>query len=220
MRELDLQIDYWNRVGPAKPFAHPVNLARLNELVPPDSRILDFGCGYGRALGILHSHGYRNLVGTDPAPAMIAAARNSYPEISFSEMRHSPHTGLPTASVDTVLLFAVLTAVPGNEGQRAIVDEIARVLRPGGVLYISDMWLQTDARNVERYARDQTKYGVYGVFDLAEGVTVRHHDREWIKALASGFDKIAVDDIDVLTMNKHPATAFQWFGRKRQEESC
>jgi len=50
---LDCQVDYWNRVGPQKPFGHPLNFERLRELLSPDSRILDLGCGYGRALGLL-----------------------------------------------------------------------------------------------------------------------------------------------------------------------
>lgn len=144
---------------------------------------------------------------------MIAAAREGYPALSFEVMEDSPHLDLPSSSIDAVLLFTVLTSVPTNEGQRAIIDEISRVLHPGGLLYISDMFLQTDARNVERYIRDEKKYGVYGVFDLKEGVTVRHHDRQWIEILTSAFDGIALDEIQVLTMNGHPATAFQWFGR-------
>jgi hypothetical protein len=107
----------------------------------------------------------------------------------------------------------VLTSVPSNEGQRAIVSEITRLLRPGGVLYISDMWLQTDARNVERYGEDQKKYGIYGVFDLKEGVTVRHHDPAWIETLLDGYEALALDEIAVHTMNGHAAAAFQWIGR-------
>ncbi len=74
---LDLQLDYWNQIGPLKPFAHPVNITRLSQWTSRESRILDYGCGYGRALGILHDNGYRNLTGVDPAPAMIAAARQA-----------------------------------------------------------------------------------------------------------------------------------------------
>ena len=53
---LDLQIDYWNNVGPTKPLAHPVNLEQLGRYVQPSSRILDYGCGYGRALGTLQAN--------------------------------------------------------------------------------------------------------------------------------------------------------------------
>ena len=121
------------------------------------------------------------------------------------------------ASVDATLLFTVLTCVPTNEAQRAIVGEIGRVLRPGGLFYISDLWLQTDERNIERYVRDQPKYGTYGVFDLPEGVTVRHHDAGWIESLTRDFETRALDQIDITTMNGNPAKGFQWFGLKRRE---
>ena len=55
----------------------------------------------------------------------------------------------------------------------------------------------------------------YGVFDLKEGVTVRHHDRSWIETLTQGYQLLALEEIAVQTMNGHPATAFQWIGRKK-----
>jgi len=214
MQDLDWQIDYWNRVGPAKAFGHPVNFERLGQWLAPDSRILDFGCGYGRVLGLLHSRGYHNLIGVDPAPAMVAAAHQRFPTIAVEPLMSPPHLALPAASVDAVLLFTVLTCVPSDEGQHAIVREVRRVLRPGGLLYISDLWLQPDARNIQRYVRDESKHGLYGVFDLPEGVTVRHHDRRWIEVLTQGYELAALDDVQVQTMNGNPANGFQWFGLK------
>jgi len=213
-QRLDLQIDYWNQVGPTKPFAHPVNIEQLGRWVSPTDRILDYGCGYGRALGLLHANGYTNLIGVDPAPAMIDAARQNFPAISFDILNDYQRVQLPDASVDGVLLLSVLTCVATNEGQRAIISEITRILRPGGVLYISDMFLQTDSRNVERYVRDEKKYGIYGIFDLREGVIVRHHTRGWIETLTKDFESLELEEISVHTMNGHSAKAFQWFGRK------
>jgi len=217
MQDLDRQIDYWDRIGPGKPFDHPVNLERLGQWVAPDHRILDFGCGYGRVLGGLHRGGYRNLLGVDQAPTMIAAARENFPGIRFEPLVSSPRLDLTDGSVDAALLFAVLTCVPTDAGQRSIVGELERVLRPGGLLYISDLWLQSDERNLQRYVRDAPKYGTYGVFDLPEGVTLRHHNRTWIEELTQGFQTVAVDDIDVATMNGHSAHGFQWFGLKTGE---
>ena len=214
MQDLDRQIDYWNRLGPTKPFSHPVNFERLAQWLAPDSRILDFGCGYGRVLSLLNRRGYKNLLGVDPAPQMVAAAHQRFPTILAETLVSPPHLPLPPASLDAVLLFAVLTCIPTDDGQRAIVGEVSRVLRPAGLLYISDLWLQQDARNVRRYVRDQSKYGVYGVFDLPEGVTVRHHARDWIDALTRGYESVALDNIQVQTMNGHPADGFQWFGLK------
>jgi SAM-dependent methyltransferase len=216
MLDLDRQLEYWNRMGPGKTFEHPVNIERLSQYLSPSHRILDFGCGYGRALGFLFDRGYRNLIGVDPAPAMIAMARERYPSIDFEELTAAPYVPLADTTVDAVLLFSVLTCVPTDEGQRAIVEELERLLRPGGLLYISDLWLQSDERNRERYVRDEPKYGRYGVFDLPEGVTVRHHDPAWIDELTRGFQTLVLDNVDVRTMNGNPAKAFQWFGLKRE----
>ncbi len=216
MQDLDRQLDYWNWLGPGKTFSHPVNCERLAQCLKLDSRILDFGCGYGRALGLLSARGYHNLIGFDPAAAMVAAAGERFPAIAFEHLSAPPHLDLPDASVDCVLLFSVLTCVVTDEGQRAIVREAERVLRPGGLLYISDLWLQTDGRNRERYFRDERKYGTFGVFDLPEGATVRHHDPRWIEELTRDFDELVLDHIAVHTMNGNPAKGFQWFGSKRE----
>ena len=145
---IDSQLDYWNRIGPTKTFSHPVNIEKLNRWVQPHDRILDYGCGYGRALGILLSNGYDNLIGIDQAPPMIEAARKTCPGVTFAILEDFCDTRLPRASVDAVMLLAVLTCVPRNEDQTAIIAEMTRVLRPGGLLYVSDLWLQNDSRNV------------------------------------------------------------------------
>jgi SAM-dependent methyltransferase len=214
MRRLDSQIDYWNRLGPTKRFHHPVNFDRLGQQVASNERVLDYGCGYGRVLGLLHERGYRNLIGVDPASEMVAEARRRFPAIRFEHLAEPPRLDMPANSVGAVLLFTVLTCVPSDDGQLAIIGEICRVLRPGGLLYISDLLLQADARNAERYAHDQPTHGTYGVFDLPEGATMRHHDPRWIETLTSGYEAVALDTIEVQTMNGHPAVGFQWFGLK------
>ena len=67
---------------------------------------------------------------------------------------------------------------------------------------------------MERYESGFAKYGRYGVFDLPEGVTLRHHDREWVTQLTAAYDVVALDETTVITMNGHHAAGFQWFGRK------
>jgi len=215
--DLNSQYEYWNTAGTQKSFAHPLNLRRVRQWVSDEGGILDYGCGYGRILGELSNEGYEHLIGLDFSPAMIATARAQYPEIQF-EVVESSTIPLPDASVDGVLLFSVLTCIPTDEGQRALLKEVHRVLNRGGLLYISDLALQTDERNLERYTRDEQKYGIYGVFDLPEGVTVRHHDPKWIENLTGDFEMVALDDVDVVTMNGNPAKAFQWFGVSLKRE--
>ena len=47
----------------------------------PDASVLDMGCGYGDFLPFLRAHGHRGrYIGTDIAPAMVAAARARHGE--------------------------------------------------------------------------------------------------------------------------------------------
>jgi SAM-dependent methyltransferase len=103
MEDLDNQKNYWDRVGPTKPFSHSVNVSRLAALSDRNSRILDFGCGYGRALGALYHQGYRKLIGVDPAPSMVAAARQKFSQLTFLTI-DSPH--LPFAEEGFVAKFS------------------------------------------------------------------------------------------------------------------
>jgi len=206
--------DYWNTIGPGKPFAHPIDVERIRHWVPLDARVLDYGCGYGRGLQTLHAQGYRSLLGVDPAAGMIAAARERCPELAFEHLEHPPHLPRPDGFFDAALLTAVLTCAPDDDAQRGIVAELMRLLRSGGVLHIADFWLQTDARNVERYQSSRPHGAPYGTFTLPEGVTVRHHSEDWIAELTSGFLPLSLDDQLVHTMNGHVARGFHWYGRK------
>ncbi len=82
----------------------------------------------------------------------------------------------------------------------------------GGIIYISDYWLQSDERNRERYARYLDQYRTYGVFEVSEGVAVRHHSPGWIESLLTRWERIALDDIRLRTMNGHEAVGFQQRG--------
>lgn len=206
-------MDYWDREGTTKTFSHPLNLARLREVLRAESRILDYGCGYGRVTALLCEHGYQDVTGVDASAAMIEKARAQHPHLSFQKIP-PPTVPFPDAAFDAALLFAVLTCIPRDDDQKILIDELHRVVRPGGIIYISDYWLQSDDRNRERYARYLDQYRTYGVFEVPEGVAVRHHRPEWVETLLARWERIALDDIRVTTMNGHEAAGFQWIGRK------
>ncbi|OKJ13998.1 class I SAM-dependent methyltransferase [Kitasatospora sp. CB01950] len=215
MKGLGDQIAYWNGVGATKTFTHPVNPDRLAE-VGPDARILDYGCGYGRVMAELSEHGFRDVSGVDPSPALIERGRQLWPELRLAVLESPPALPHASGSVDVVLLFAVLTCVPDGDAQAALVAELHRVLAPGGLLYVSDVLLQDDERNRDRYAAHARQFGTpYGVFATDDGAVCRHHEIAELRTLLSAFDPVDEHRFEVATMNGHRSQAAQLLVRRR-----
>jgi SAM-dependent methyltransferase len=208
---------YWDRVAPTAVFTLPIDASRLRRFVAPDARVLDYGCGYGRQLAELAQLGYRNLAGVDPSAAMVERARGLLPgtPIEVCEAARAPH---PDAAFDAVVLSAVLTCVPRDDDQRALLAEIHRLLRPGGILLLSDFLLHSDARNLDRYADNEQRFGEYGVFEIDGGAVVRHHRVEWILALTAAFEALVLEPFAARTMNQHHATGVRFIGRKSEPD--
>jgi ubiquinone/menaquinone biosynthesis C-methylase UbiE len=208
------KIEYWDRVSHEKRFSHPLRLDWLEQyLKDPGARVLDYGCGYGRTLADLSQAGFQNLLGADFSEAMLARCRLEVPSANLirNDGRSLP---IKDDSCDAVLLFAVLTCVPESDDQRVLLTEVERVLRRGGLLYISDLLVNDDDRNRERYEQYARVHGCYGIFELPEGVVVRHHEKEWIEEVTSPFEQLKYELFQVTTMNGNVSAAFQYLGRK------
>ncbi|MDH6113370.1 SAM-dependent methyltransferase [Kitasatospora sp. MAP12-15] len=215
MKDLGSQIAYWDSVGATKTFTHPVNLSWLAG-VGSNARVLDYGCGYGRVMAELSEYGFSDVSGVDLSPTLIERGRQSRSDLRFAVLESPPDLTHASASVDVVLLFAVLTCIPDDNAQRALVAELSRVLAPGGLLYVSDMVVQDDERNHSRYATYAQQFGTpYGVFATDDGAVCRHHDIAELRALLSDFDLEDEHRIEVATMNGHRSQAVQLLGRKR-----
>jgi SAM-dependent methyltransferase len=204
---------YWDRVAEEKTFTHPLNAAWLERWVAADARILDYGCGYGRTLSDLAALGYTNTAGIDRSAAMIARGRRERPELDLRVAGDA--APFADQSFDVVLLFAVLTCIAADADQRGLIADIVRLLRPGGLIYVSDMPLQPDERNRARYEAGAGRVGVYGVFESEDGGVLRHHAEPHFDALLAGFEPVERQAIAIRTMNGNPATAVQILARLR-----
>lgn len=213
MSGLDSQVPYWDAAATTKTFTHPLHLPWFSG-IGGQAAILDYGCGYGRVMEELEGHGFDNLTGVDASPAMIERAHHLHPAMHFSLLEAPPRSPYPDASFDMVLLIAVLTCVPSDEAQHRLIAELDRILKPGGILYISDLLLQADERNRTRYYRDADRYGSYGVFETGDGAVCRHHSREWLSTLLARFKTVDTRNITVATMNGHESAGIQILARK------
>jgi len=115
--------------------------------IEPGSVVLDLGCGAGTDLLIAAQMAGPDgrAIGIDMTRAMLDRAQASAAEMGLEnvELHESLIESLPVedASVDVVISNGVIDLVPDKE---AVLDEIDRVLRPGGRLQIADVIIHTE----------------------------------------------------------------------------
>ncbi len=96
---------------------------------------LDLACGSGRYLRHLYSRHAAQIIGLDYSPEMLLQAKNlSLPGVKLSR---SPFLALPFAA-NTFCLITCGLAVGHEKNLTQTMAEIARVLRPDGVVLYSD----------------------------------------------------------------------------------
>ena len=98
------------------------------------TRVADVGCGPGRVAAFLVTH-HLEVIGLDPSPAMLAAARMAHPDIQF-EGGQLDDLPIPAASLGGVVCwYSIIYTPPEYLGDA--FPELARVLRPGGYLLLA-----------------------------------------------------------------------------------
>jgi len=130
----------------AESFAGVANHWTLGR-VEPGEVVLDLGCGAGTDLLIaaqMAGPGGR-AIGVDMTPSMLATARASAEAMGLGtvELHEGLIESLPVqdASVDVVISNGVIDLVPDKD---AVLDEVDRVLRPGGRLQIGDVVIHNE----------------------------------------------------------------------------
>ena len=121
---------------PGDPAEDALAAARLADVDPP-AEILDAPCGYGRHSIALAEAGYR-VIGADRSPVLLDEARRRSGGREWPRWIQADHRELPfeDASFDAVLNLFSSLGYRGEEGDRATLAELKRVLRPGAAVVI------------------------------------------------------------------------------------
>jgi SAM-dependent methyltransferase len=207
--------EYWNTIGVKKNFEDPLYLEKIAHYLHKSSRIVEYGCGYGRLLHFLKAKGYENLVGYDYAPAMIERGRTAYPGLELHAIQESGKVSMPDSSADLVVMSTILCCIIEKEEQKRIISEMRRILKKGGILYLSDFSICAHPRYKDKYADAERIFGEWGIYTTAEGLTVRHHSTEWIADLLREFDILWMEQFDFKTMNQNPARTIHCVSMKK-----
>ncbi len=126
-------------------FAGTGNPFSLGELRPGD-RVVDVGCGAGiDSLVAAKKVGPKGrVIGVDMTPSMLEKARHAAEEARLEnivEFREGYAEALPVEGgwADVVISNGVLNLMPDKD---AALEEMSRVLKPGGRLQIGDILVQ------------------------------------------------------------------------------
>jgi ubiquinone/menaquinone biosynthesis C-methylase UbiE len=98
-------------------------------------RVLDLACGEGYGSALLARRA-AHVLGVDVAQPAIDHARREYAKLANAEFKVGSCTAIPAAdaSVDVAVSFETLEHIAEQE---QFLAELARVLKPGGVLIVS-----------------------------------------------------------------------------------
>lgn len=89
----------------------------------------------------LYINGYENIVGADTAVEMLKRGKRQFPYLQF--VKSSDKLPFDDNSFDAVILFGVLCSVVYDYAQISLINEIKRVLKPNGIIYVNDFLINT-----------------------------------------------------------------------------
>lgn len=152
--------------------------------IGPGARVADVGCGPGALLPVLAAEVGPDgqVTGVDGDPAAVAAARAYTSGLDTVSVREgsATATGLEPGAYDVVTVRHVLAHNGGAEQE--IVSHLAGLLRPGGCLYLVDVFAPGIASvpEVPLVAEIDERYKAFHAArgnDLRTGV----HLAEWLR---------------------------------------
>jgi ubiquinone/menaquinone biosynthesis C-methylase UbiE len=166
------------------------HVARFVTLVTPGGLVLDVGCGPGFDTAVFQTHNLRTI-GLDYSMEMMQTGRQQYQirtPMVRADMRHLPVAASIADGlwVSASMLHLHRTDVP------ATLDKFYRVLKPGGVLYLSVKLGEGEAWVDNAYGHDASRFFTFwqpkhldtllstARFTNIDGWTDRTTDTHWV----------------------------------------
>lgn len=160
-RLLDLNQEFYARLGAAfaeTRSAQQAGLQRLLAYLPTAGGLLDVGCGNARLAEVLDRAGRRlRYVGVDASAPLLAAAQARASALRCVQAtllrlditEEGWPSALPVSRYDGIAVLAVLHHLPGWTLRRRLMQTLAGLLAPGGVLAVST-WQFLDSPRLRR----------------------------------------------------------------------
>ena len=121
-------------------------------------KILDYGCGVGRWVEYFEKAGFQ-YHGIDIAEEMIGIAKKLFPKVDFRALDKG-EIPYPSASFDIVCSIGVIHHNPYPQ-QEKILEEILRILRPGGYLLLFEGITKSKTDSSYMFERTRAEWAVF-----------------------------------------------------------
>jgi ubiquinone/menaquinone biosynthesis C-methylase UbiE len=161
----ELERDHWWFRGRRAVYG---NLLKSSLGGEPPGRVLDLGCGLGGFLPSLHQIGFETFGADMDQDSLRYCHERGFTQCSEVDCYRLPY---PDDSFDWVTMFDVLEHI---EDDAKVLNEVSRVLKPGGSVMISVpayQFLYANNDRVAQHYRRYTRGDVERVFQRA-GLTV------------------------------------------------
>ena len=141
---MDREAKFWNKLADKysrRPISDEVSyekkLETTRQYFQPDMEVLEIGCGTGTT-AIAHAPFVKHILATDLAPRMIEIANEKASAAGIDNVTFEASSvdalDVPDASLDAVMAHNLLHLL---EDRRRAIEDIHRMLRPGGVFVSS-----------------------------------------------------------------------------------
>jgi ubiquinone/menaquinone biosynthesis C-methylase UbiE len=187
---------------------------KLLDYLLPNKVVLDIGCGYGRLSLIIKEKGCR-VYGIDINKNAIKEAKNNpnLESVKFS-VQDAKRTNFSNNFFDVVVSQAVLACMDKKE-RRKVLKEVYRILKPEGILSISEFGMKSaDKLRYEKDALITKEYGtvIVGSNRNAQKFRTHNFNKAELKLLLkeTRFKIIHYENPGFVTIhdNQHPGHIF------------
>lgn len=132
---------------------------RRFHLEPAGADVVELGPGTGFYVKLWQERGVASLVGLDITAVVPERLALEYPQFRFAQADATRPWPVADASADLVTAFDILFHIVDDAGFQVALLEAGRVVRPGGHLLVSDLFVHGDAfRGFHQVSRTLGEY--------------------------------------------------------------
>jgi SAM-dependent methyltransferase len=174
-------------------------------------KLLEVGCGEGRGVEILMPL-VNEYLGLDKIQEVIEALKKKYPEAKFRQALIPPFSGIADNSFDSIVSFQVIEHI---QNDRLFLEEIYRVLKPGGTAIISTPNIKhTLSRNpwhIREYTAKHLQELCSSIFNKVQPMGIGGNEKVWAYHDANRKSVQKIMRFDILDLQyRLPAFVLRW----------